>query len=122
MLKLEPSNALVMNNLAYTLASRPEDLPRARELAEKAVAIEPESGVYLDTLGWVLYLQGEYPAALAVLEKAARLEPGEAEIFSHLADVFMKLGDGHKADEMRRKAQLIMEGAQHEGAGAEHAP
>ncbi|MDT9546116.1 MAG: tetratricopeptide repeat protein [Chlorobium sp.] len=111
MLKLDSSNALVMNNLAYTLASQPEELPRARELAEKAVALEPESGVYLDTLGWIMYLQAEYRSALSVLEKAAALEPQEAEIFSHLGNLYLKLGDPEKAKEMRRKAELIMKKA-----------
>ncbi len=37
-----------------------KELPRAKELAMKAVAAEPANAGYLDTLGWVLFRMGEY--------------------------------------------------------------
>ena len=106
-LALEPDNILMMNNLAYVLAVQGKELPRAKELALKVVALEPANAGYLDTLGWVLYRMAEYEEARKVLEKAAELEPREAEIVDHLGKVYEKLGNLEKAAEMEEKAKKL---------------
>lgn len=51
-LKLDPENALVLNNLAYSLSERDQQLERCLEMAKVAVQKEPNNGAYLDTIGW----------------------------------------------------------------------
>lgn len=46
----EAESAQAMNNLAWSLYSEGEDLERARDLAARAVAAEPEEAGYRDTL------------------------------------------------------------------------
>ena len=106
-LTLEPDNILMMNNLAYVLAVQGKELPRAKELALKVVALEPANAGYLDTLGWVLYRMAEYEEARKVLEKAAELDPREAEIVDHLGKVYEKLGNLEKVLEMEKKANKL---------------
>ena len=106
-LALEPDNVLMMNNLAYVLAMQGKELPRAKELALKVVAQEPANAGYLDTLGWVLYRMTEYEEARKVLEKAAELDPREAEIVSQLGKVYEKLGILEKVVEMEEKAKKL---------------
>jgi tetratricopeptide (TPR) repeat protein len=106
-LELEPDNALMMNNLAYVLALQGKELPQAKELALKVVAMEPANAGYLDTLGWVLFRMGEYEKAREVLEKARGLNPLEAEIAEHLGNVYEKLGHNEKAVEMKEMSRKL---------------
>jgi len=100
-LLLDPGNVLVMNNMAYMLAEQRKELPKARDLAMKAVMAEPLNASYLDTLGWILFGMGEYDKSREYLEKAAGINPREAEIFDHLVQVYDKLGNLRKAEESR---------------------
>ncbi len=106
-LRLEPDNVLMMNNLAYVLAGQGKALPRAKRLAMKAVAREPANASYLDTLGWVLVKMGMYEQAKEILEKAVRWNSGEFEIFDHLSNVYEKLGNSQKAVEMKERAKTL---------------
>ncbi|MEI7695901.1 MAG: tetratricopeptide repeat protein [Chlorobium sp.] len=106
-LRVEPENILMMNNLAYILAVQGKSLPRARELAMKAATREPANASYLDTLGWVLFKMGMYEQSREQLEKAGRLNSREAEIFEHLSTVYEKLGNSRKAIEMRERAKTL---------------
>ena len=56
------------------------------------MAIEPNSGAYIDSLGWAHYQRGEYEEAVGHLEHAASLEPGDPTITDHLGDVYWRLG------------------------------
>jgi tetratricopeptide (TPR) repeat protein len=106
-LDFDPDNILMMNNLAYVLAAEGKELPRAKELALKVVEAEPANAGYLDTLGWVLFRMEEYEYARSILEKAAGLDPLEAEIAEHLGQVYEKLGNLEKAFEMKKKVKKL---------------
>ncbi len=106
-LRVEPDNVLMMNNLAYILAGQGKELLRAKTLAMKAVSREPANASYLDTLGWVLFKMGRYEQAREMLEKAVRLNSSEVEIFEHLSKVYEKLGNTPKAFEILERAKQI---------------
>ncbi len=103
LVRLEPGNALAMNNLAYTLVLQGKSLFRAHTLARKAVAQEPENASYLDTLGWILFKTRRYQQAQEMLEKAMHLNPDEIEIMEHLRQVYEKRGFPVKASEMQER-------------------
>ena len=44
-----------MNYLGYMLADRGEQLPRARDLIERAVRLDPTNAAFLDSMGWTFY-------------------------------------------------------------------
>lgn len=106
-LRVEPENVLMMNNLAYILAGQGKELPRAKELAMKAVSRYPSNASYLDTLGWVLFKMGMYEQARETLEKAVLLNSNEVEIFEHLSKIYEKLGNTQKASELLERAKQI---------------
>ncbi len=106
-LRVEPDNILMMNNLAYIFAGQGRSLSRARELATKAVTREPGNSSYLDTLGWVLFKMGRYQESREFLEKAGRLNSGEVEILDHLSAVYEKLGNSQKAGEILERAKKL---------------
>ena len=59
---------------------------------EKALAIKPDSGYIIDSLGWVYYQKGKFEDAIRHLQKAVSLLPNDPTIAEHLGDAyFMKL-------------------------------
>ena len=78
-LRNDPDNVLVLNNYAYYLAVKNQDLDKALEMSSKAVAAEPDNPIYLDTHAWVLYMKGDYKEAEKHMKKALKLlkEPDE---------------------------------------------
>ena len=92
-LELSPDNALILNNLGYTLADRNIKLEEAEDFIRRAVEAEPDNGYYVDSLGWVLYRRGKLNEALEYLQRADRLTPNEPEVIDHIADVYWSLGE-----------------------------
>lgn len=90
--EIAPKEPVALNYLGYSWAERGENLDEAFDLIEQAVAIEPNSGAYIDSLGWAHYQRGDYETAVGHLEHAASLEPGDATITDHLGDVYWRLG------------------------------
>lgn len=73
-LEQAPSDAVSLNNLAWTLALRggEANLSRARGLAERAYFISP-SAETADTLGWVLVRSGDAARGLPLLREAVAM-------------------------------------------------
>lgn len=87
-----PDNALVQNNLAYSLIQAHQEPNRARKLLEKSLIFDPESGPTLDSLGWLYYKEADFERALELIyQAAAGLVSPDAEIWDHLADVAYRL-------------------------------
>jgi Flp pilus assembly protein TadD len=86
--EVNPRNAAALNFIGYTLADRGEQLDEAERLVRRALAIQPDSGAYLDSLGWVQFRRGDLVRATGTLERAAELEPDEPTILEHLGDAY----------------------------------
>ncbi|QTP61281.1 tetratricopeptide repeat protein [Billgrantia antri] len=99
-IEANPENASALNALGYTLAdiNDTERLEEARELIERAYALEPGSPAIMDSLGWVYYRLGDPEQALGWLERAYASMPDQ-EIAAHLAEVLWVLD---RRDEARR--------------------
>lgn len=105
-LKINPDDSYVLNNYAYYLSLRKENLSRAEEMSRKTVDQQPGNASYLDTYGWILYSQEKYTEAEVWLQKAVKAvnSPG-AVILEHYGDVLFKLKEEGKALEYWRKAK-----------------
>lgn len=90
--EIAPDEPIALNYLGYSWAERDVNLDEAFALIEKAVALSPQSGAIIDSLGWAYYQRGEYEEALPHLENAASLEPGDPTVTDHLGDVYWRLG------------------------------
>ena len=92
-LRNDPDNVLVLNNYAYFLAVKNQDLDKALEMSTKAITMEPDNPTYLDTHAWVLYKKGEYQEAEKYMKKALKLlkEP-DATYQEHYDAILKKLG------------------------------
>jgi uncharacterized protein (TIGR03790 family) len=91
-IEAQPRNHVALNNLAYALGIYLKNPEEALPFARRAVAVAPESGGTLDTLGWIEYLSGNVTAAEKLLTDASRRIPHNAEIRLHAAIVSAAIG------------------------------
>ena len=103
-LELSPDQPGVLNYLGYAWADQGRNLDRARTMVERAVELRPDEGSYIDSLGWVLLLQGDKDGALRHLERAVTLMPEDATINGHLGDALDAVGRRREAAFQWRRA------------------
>jgi tetratricopeptide (TPR) repeat protein len=112
-LKLQPENSSVLNNYAYYLSLRNENLEKAEAMSSKSLKLDPANAANMDTYGWVLYKLGRYSEAAEWVEKALAATPSpDADLLEHLGDIYFKLGN-------TEKAMIQWENAQKAGKGSE---
>lgn len=100
-----PDNALALNAYGYTLADRTDRYAKAEKLIRKALEFEPDNAAIIDSLGWVLFKQGEYDAALLELERAYEgLE--DPEVAAHIIETLVAMGRTDEALEMLLAAEV----------------
>jgi tetratricopeptide (TPR) repeat protein len=100
--KGDPDSPAVQNQLAWLLATCPttelRDAPQAVELAKQAVARAPTNAAFWTTLGVAQYRAGDWPAAVASLEKSMQLgRGGDAADWFFLAMAHWQSGAKDKA-------------------------
>jgi tetratricopeptide (TPR) repeat protein len=91
-LEISPDQPEVLNYLGYGWVDRGERLQEGLALIQRAVALRPNSGAIVDSLGWAYFRLGDYPRALELLERAVELEPADATLNDHLGDVYWRVG------------------------------
>ena len=99
-----PDDAEVANTLGYWLAEKATDLDRAEKLVRQALAKDAGNGAYLDSLGWVLYRQGRFEAALDNLIQAVNVLPEDPVILEHLGMVLKAGGQRDQALDVLRRS------------------
>jgi tetratricopeptide (TPR) repeat protein len=118
LLEKHPDNPTYNNDLGYIWADHDMNLVEAEKLIRKAIEddrkqrqkADPDAkpgqvkdrGAYLDSLGWVLYKQKKYADAKVHLQEAVRQtieedEDESIEIYDHLGDVLLALGEKKEA-------------------------
>jgi tetratricopeptide (TPR) repeat protein len=103
-LSIQPDFHAALNYLGYTFAEAGENLDEALKLIQRAVALDPDNGSYVDSLGWAYYQLGRHDEARGYLERAVRLEPADATLQEHLGDVYVALGQNDRAREAYHRA------------------
>ncbi|REJ67912.1 MAG: hypothetical protein DWQ31_10085 [Planctomycetota bacterium] len=107
-----PQNIGAKNDLAYFLAEDDTQLELAEVLSRAAVAAKPDSAAYRDTLGWVFYRQGKFPAAIVELRRAIELSDREDGILlDHLGDALREAGQPVEAVASWKRAYAVLEDA-----------
>ena len=91
-LKLSPNQPYVLNYIAYSWAQHGQNLAEAKAMLTRAVALDPNDGAVLDSLGYVELKQGNTKDALDLFIQAAELDPNDAEVNGHLGDAFWQAG------------------------------
>lgn len=108
-LDIEPQDALAMNNYAYFLALRGEQLEKALSMADFATRIYPRNPHYLDTRSLVLSKMGRYEEALECIKKALEVGGNKfAEIIENYGDILYATGQAEAAMEEWKKAASML--------------
>ena len=105
-INLDSDNANVMNNWAYYLSLRNDNLDKAEKMGRKANQLVKDNSSYEDTYAWVLYKQKHYDEAKRWQEKA--LEHGgekNGTLLEHYGDILFQLGQADKALDYWQKAK-----------------
>ncbi len=108
--KIEPRSTIVANNLASLLSDRragTSDLDRAYEIAFGRFR-NSRVPQFLDTLGWIHNLRGEYGEAVGRLRTAANGLPDIGLVQFHLGMAYKGLGRNELAIASLQKANDLM--------------
>jgi tetratricopeptide (TPR) repeat protein len=96
LIEVRPEHAHAYNALGYSFADRNTRLGEARKLIEKALELAPDDFFIMDSMGWVLYRQGDLKGAAEQLRRAYNGRP-DAEIGAHLGEVLWVMGEREEA-------------------------
>lgn len=104
-IKYNPNNYSVLNNYAYYLSQKGENLSQAEAMAQKVVQQYPDNATYLDTYAWILYLQGNNMLALFYQKRAIENNEDESvTLFDHYGDMLMADGNEEEAKAQWKRA------------------
>ena len=106
LIQSHPNYQHAYNALGYSWADRNVRLPEAKALIERAVALAPQDGYILDSLGWVEFRLGNLAQALVHLQRAFELK-ADAEIAAHWGEVLWVQGDRDGALAVWRKGWAL---------------
>ena len=97
-IKLLPDQAHVINYLAYSWLERNINLDKSIEMLRIALNKKQEDPYIIDSLGWGMYLVGNYSEAEKLLQRAVQLMPLDPIVNDHYADILWKLNKNLQAN------------------------
>jgi tetratricopeptide (TPR) repeat protein len=96
-LKLDPNNAVALNNLAFLLAESNGDLDDALTKAQRAKQLLPNLYEISDTLGWIYLKKNLADQAIDVFKDLVVKQPNHSTYHYHLGMAYAQKGDKSKA-------------------------
>ncbi|QEH39214.1 tetratricopeptide repeat protein (plasmid) [Aquisphaera giovannonii] len=107
------ANVLALNNLAWLLAMRNEDLPQALSLIDRAIQIKGMAPELLDTRGVIYSKMGENEKAAKDLVQATTMAPASGSKIVHLAEAYARANDREAARQAMARLKKPVEGELH---------
>lgn len=105
-LEYNDKNVLALNNYAYFLSLKNEDLKKAERMSAQCIKLEPNNSTYLDTYAWIFFKEGSYTLAKFYIESAiSKDDANSPELTDHYGDILYMTGDKEKAIEQWKKAK-----------------
>jgi len=96
-IKLDPRNAIALNNLAFLLAENGGDLNEAVTYAQRAKQILPDLDEVSDTLGWIYLKKNLSDNAIEIFQDLVSKAPANSTFRYHLGMAFSQKGDKPRA-------------------------
>ncbi len=101
-INFNPYNSIALNAYGYSLALRNNNLDLAEKLIRRAIDINPGNAAILDSLAWVLYLDGNYKDAYKY-SSLAYSKDQDPEIVEHYYIILLKNGFKDEASRVIKK-------------------
>jgi tetratricopeptide (TPR) repeat protein len=96
-LKLDPNNAIALNNLAYRKAEEGLDLDAALTMAQHARQIQPNATAMADTLGWIYIKKNLSADAERIFKDLVEKDPSNSTFHYHYGLALKQKGDKSSA-------------------------
>jgi len=107
-IEYNPDNAYTLNNFAYYLSLRGEQLDKAAQMSKHSNDLQPSSASFEDTYAWILFKQKKYTEAKVWIEKAlANDKTKNATQVEHYGDILFFLNDADGALQNWKKAKQL---------------
>jgi len=97
LLKMQPNNVVVLNNLAYIMAESGTELDQALTLAQRAKQAQPEEINVADTLGWIYIKKNLSDSAINIYKDLIRRQPQRSTFHYHMGMALFQKGDRTQA-------------------------
>lgn len=110
-LKVDPDNTYILNNYAYFLSLRKQNLEKAEKFSRRSNELSPNNRSYIDTYGWILYQLGKYQDAEEWLGRAAKIGAKNAVILEHYGDALYKVNKKEEALGYWKEAKAAGQGS-----------
>jgi tetratricopeptide (TPR) repeat protein len=92
-LKLDPNNAVALNNFAFLLAESGGDLDAALTMAQRARQLLPELYEITDTLGWIYLKKNLSDQAIDAFSEIVKKQSARSTYRYHLGMAYAQKGD-----------------------------
>ena len=102
-LVLDPTNSGALNNYAYFLAQRGQDLDHAERMAALALKDEPDNANFIDTYAWIFFAKKDYAKALLYIKSAVEKDE-DNHLLEHYGDILWFNDEKEAAVEQWTKA------------------
>lgn len=95
-------NISCLNNYAYYLSLRNEQLDKAEEMSYRTIKAEPDNITYLDTYAWILFMKEDFTNARIYIDRVVnpnlsddellKVENLQGNLIEHAGDIYVKCG------------------------------
>jgi tetratricopeptide (TPR) repeat protein len=107
-IQYNPDNAYTLNNYAYYLSLRGENLDKAAQMSKHSNELEKANPSFEDTYAWILFRQKNYAEAKIWIEKALADNKNKSAVATeHYGDILFYLGKVDEAVDNWKKAKTL---------------
>ena len=93
-LQWKDDNYGCLNNYAYYLSEKGQQLEKAEQMSYRAIKAEPKNATYLDTYAWILFKQERYAEAKIYIDQTLQCDSDtSAVLLEHAGDIYYHAGD-----------------------------
>jgi len=111
-LEINPDNSYVLNNYAYYLSLRGENLDKAEKMSKRSVQLNPNNASSEDTYAWILFRLKKYQEARTWIEKALKNDTtNNSTQVEHYGDILYLLNEKELALKQWEKAKTLGSGS-----------
>ena len=97
-LQWKDDNIGCLNNYAYYLSVKGQQLDKAEQMSYRTIKAEPKNATYLDTYAWILFMQKRYSEARIYIDQTLQNDSdSSAVLLEHAGDIYYHVGDVEKA-------------------------